>query len=241
MRAAVSAHRLTTRARARRSACAISSSALSPSASAQQLLGLARRVAELEQPVARERPRLLRRRRAGATIGARAGARRVAVDAHLLAQLDDDPLGGALADPRHRLEARRVARRERRRSARAAAPPRAPRARPSGRPPGRTAASGTGRAPARSESRTATSASSRTIRCVCSVTCSPTGGHVAQRLRGDRRAVADAPAQDHDVIGAAHRDLAAQQRDHRARPRERASHSGAQLAWQIATASASAA
>ena len=41
------------------------------------------------------------------------------------------------------------------------------------------------------------------------------GGHVAQRLGGDGGAVADAAAEQQDVVGAAHRDLAAQQADHR--------------------------
>ncbi len=64
--------------------------------------------------------------------------------------------------------------------------------------------------------------------------------HVAQRLCRDGRAVADAVAQDHDVVGAAYGHLSAQQRDH-APARASALDSGAQLAWQIATASASAA
>ena len=42
---------------------------------------------------------------------------------------------------------------------------------------------------------------------------------MAQRLGRDRRAVADAAAQDDDVVGAPHRDLAAQQRDHAPTPR----------------------
>ena len=42
---------------------------------------------------------------------------------------------------------------------------------------------------------------------------------VAQRLGRHRRAVADAPAEDHHVIGAAHRDLASQQGDHARGPR----------------------
>src|ERR1019366_859909 len=66
------------------------------------------------------------------------------------------------------------------------------------------------------------------------------GRHVAQRLAGDGQAVADIGAQHDHVVGAAHRHLAAQQRDH-APTRARALASGAQLAWQTATASASAA
>ena len=162
-----------------RSACAISSSALSPSRVARAAASTSpRRVAELEQPVARER-RAARRR---------AGPRRardlldaVAVRAaDLLAQLDDDPLGRALADPRHRLEARRVAGRDRADQLARRARPTAPPARPSGRPPGPPAASGTGRAPARSEKPYSASASSRTIRCVCSVASAPTAGTCAR-------------------------------------------------------------
>ena len=63
---------------------------------------------------------------------------------------------------------------------------------------------------------------------------------VAQRLGGDREPVADAAAGDDDVIAAADRDLAREQRDH-AETFASAAASGAPLAWQIATASASAA
>src|ERR1700683_2475843 len=65
-------------------------------------------------------------------------------------------------------------------------------------------------------------------------------GHVAQRLRGHRGAVADAAAQDNHVVAAAHRDLAVDQRDHAPAPASSLAR-GAQLAWQMATASASAA
>src|SRR4029079_18221314 len=65
-------------------------------------------------------------------------------------------------------------------------------------------------------------------------------GHVAQRLRRDRQPVADAAAQDDDVIAAADRDLALDERDH-AVAFASAACSGAPLAWQMATASASAA
>ena len=47
-------------------------------------------------------------------IGASAPALAPPFTLDLLAQLDDDPLGGPLADARDRLEASRVARRERR-------------------------------------------------------------------------------------------------------------------------------
>ena len=140
---------------------------------AQQLLGLAGRVAELEQPVARER-------RAVPLAAARDDRRRPAPappstptfsrSSTMIRSAVRLPIPGTAwkraASPAA-IAADQLARRARRR---------APPARPSGRPPAPTAASGTGRAPARSESRTATSASSRTIRCVCSVTCSPTAG-----------------------------------------------------------------
>ena len=75
----------------------------------------------------------------------------------LLAQLDDDALGGALADAGHRLEPRRVAGRDRvQELARRAA--REHRERDlRARRPGRRSASGTARAPPRSRSRTGAS------------------------------------------------------------------------------------
>ena len=65
-------------------------------------------------------------------------------------------------------------------------------------------------------------------------------GDLAQRLGRDGQAVAD-PARglDHHVVGAADRDLAGDERDHPATAA--AAASGAWLAWQMATASASAA
>ena len=65
------------------------------------------------------------------------------------------------------------------------------------------------------------------------------GRDVAQRLGRDGEPVADAAAVDDDVVGAAHRDLALEQGDHAVAAS--AAASGARLAWQIATASASAA
>ena len=78
------------------------------------------------------------------------------------------------------------------------------------------------------------------------------GRDVAQRLGRDREPVADAAAGDDDVVGAADGDLAGEEGDHQthrpsgggaSRPPRRASAAviGAALAWQIATASASAA
>ena len=68
----------------------------------EQLLGLQRRVAEVDQAVAGEaRGRRRRRGQRRDLLLERAG--------DLLAQLDDDPLRGPLADPGHRLEALGVA------------------------------------------------------------------------------------------------------------------------------------
>ena len=74
-----------------------------------------------------------------------------------------------LPTPGHGLEEARVAGRDRAEHGARPARRRAPRARASGRPPGRRAAAGTGRARPASAKPTSTSASSRTIRCVCSV------------------------------------------------------------------------
>ena len=75
---------------------------------------------------------------------------------------------------------------------------------------------------------------------MCSDTARPDAGDLAQRLGRDGQAVAD-PARglDHHVVGAADRHLAGDERDHPATAA--AAASGAWLAWQMATASASAA
>ena len=91
-----------------RSACASSSSALSPR----------RQASSCSASAARSRARAALRAPAprGASCGgARAGRADAGLRrrADLLAQLDDDPLGGALADPGHGLEARGVAGRDR--------------------------------------------------------------------------------------------------------------------------------
>ena len=67
----------------------------------EQLLGLLEREAEPDQALARQQPRVVTARDPDRVVGGRR--------ADLLAQLDDDPLGGALADPRHGLEPRGVA------------------------------------------------------------------------------------------------------------------------------------
>ena len=136
----------------------------------EQRLRLGGRVAELEQAVAGQQARVVAARGRGSPTVASAG------DADLLAQLDDDPLGRALADPRHGLEAGRVARRERRdQVARRAAGQDGQRDLRARRTARRSAA-GTGRAPPRWRSRRARSASSRTMRWACSVTRRPTAG-----------------------------------------------------------------
>src|SRR5262249_7394184 len=64
-------------------------------------------------------------------------------------------------------------------------------------------------------------------------------GDLAQRLGRDREPVADAARRlDDDVVGAADRHVAGDERDH---PASAAAASGAGVAWQMATASASAA
>src|SRR5690349_7380289 len=68
---------------------------------AQQLVRLGGRVAKLEQPFAGEPARLLRLAAAGEDLLL---GRLLGVGGDLLAQLDDDALGGALADPRNHLE-----------------------------------------------------------------------------------------------------------------------------------------
>ena len=76
--------------------------------------------------------------------------------------------------------------------------------------------------------------------------CLPRAGHGLQRLGRDREAVADAAGLDHDVVGPADQDLAADRGDHptgtsRLPGGSSACAGRAWPAWQIATASASAA
>ena len=205
--------------RASRSAAASSSSAVSPARLAQQPVGLAGVEAELEQPVAGDRARV---------VGAAHDDRPVVGlgDARLLAQLDDDPLGRALADPRHGLEARRVAGRERRQqlARRAAA----------------EHCLGDLRADAldadQQQEQVALLLGREAVelervvaddQVAVEADRRPDGRHVAQRLGADREAVADARRRlDDDVVGAADRDVAGDQRDHRAPPPPRARRSG---------------
>ena len=68
----------------------------------------------------------------------------------------------------------------------------------------------------------------------------PEGSDTGQRLRGDRQAVANPAAHERHVLEAALGDLSAKQRDHPVAAVS-AAERGAWLAWQIATARASAA
>ena len=161
--------------------------------------------------------------------------------ADLLAQLDDDPLGRALADPRNRLEAGRVAGGERREQLAR---------RPAGehrerdlraRPTGRRAASGTAPAPPRWRTRTGRARRRGPPDGCAARTSWPTRRHLPERLGGDRQPVADAAAVDDHVVGAPDRHRAGDQRDHAGAPATAPPASGARLRSQIATASASAA
>ena len=82
------------------------------------------------------------------------------------------------------------------------------------------------------------SASSRTCRCVSSVTSSAPSA-LRERARGREQPVADAADVEHEPVRVERDGPPAQPRDHR-RPPASAS-SGDASAWQIATASASAA
>ena len=86
------------------SAWAIRSSVVSPGGAVEQLVGLLGREAEADQAVAGEHPRVVAAGDHDRIVGGRG--------ADLLAQLDHDPLGGALADALHGLEPRGVAGRD---------------------------------------------------------------------------------------------------------------------------------
>ncbi len=201
-----------------------------------------RRVAEVDEAVAGEH--------AGIVAGPRtaiAGTPSVELAGDLLAQLDDHPLGGSLADPRARpgsASRRRLA--IARRSSR-------------GAPPERIAIATLGPTPeteirCRKRSRSSSVAkpkscieSSRETRWLWSSTSLPLDGHRLERLRGDAEPVADAGRLDDDVVGAADQHLAADRGDH---PTPTLAWPAASIAgrrcvacpaWQIATASASAA
>ena len=200
-----------------------------PSSSSLGLLG---REAEADEAVAGEQPRVVAARDHDRVVGGRG--------ADLLAQLDDDPLGGALADPGHGLQPRRVAGRDggEQLARRAAATAR--RARPSGRRTGRRSAAGTGRArPRRRSRRAAARRRGRSGGCAASPACRRRACGAASRPR--RRAGSRRRRRRRRRGRCAARRPRRQERDHAAAPVATAARSGAPLAWQMATASASAA
>ena len=222
---------------ARRSAAPISSSALSPSRPVEQPLGLRERVAQMHEPVAGECAlvAILRGVAGGTPLGELAR--------NLLAQLDDQSLGGSLADARRGLEALRVPRRDRpqKLSRRAAGEDRYRhlRADPGDRDEvEEEIALLLVREPVQGQRVVA----GDQVR-VQGGLLSPRG-HGLERLRRDRQAVADAAGLDHDVVGTADEHLAADRGDH---PTWTSDSLAANAcagrvwpAWQIATARASA-
>ena len=155
---------------------------------------------------------------------------------HLLAQLDDDPLGRSLADARDRLEARGVARRDRRDQL-------------AGRPAGEDGERDLGPHGLHAEQHQEEVALLLRVESVERELVVAhdemrvqrgrlaRGGNVLERLGRDGEAVADAAAVDHDVVGTADGDVAADERDHPVI----AIATGAWLRSQMATARASAA
>ena len=173
---------------------------------AQQLVGLDDAEAELDEPVARQPARVVAARdhdllRAAPTA------------ADLLAQLDDDPLGRALADPRHGLQPRDVAGGERldQLARRAAAEHRERDLRADGL-----------HADQREEQialllgREAEERERVVAHDEMAVQRDRLADRrdLAQRLGRDRQPVADPAGQDDDVVGAADGDLAADECDH---------------------------
>ena len=211
------------------SAWAIRSSGESPGAPSSSLSASWWREAEADEPVAREHPRV---------VAAGDHDRVVGHGADLLAQLDDDPLRRALADPGRRLQPRGVAGGDgaQQVARRAAGEHRERHLRPdrlhADQQQEEVALLLGGEAV--QQHRVVTHDQVRVRRHGL-----PHARHVAQRLGRHRQPVADAAARDDDVVGAADRDRALEQRDHPTLVS--AAASGAPLAWQIATASASAA
>ena len=203
-----------------------------PRAPSSSCLGLLGREAEPDEAVAGEQPRVVAARDHDRVVGGRG--------ADLLAQLDDDPLRRALADARDRLEPRGVAGGERGEQLARRAAGRARRARPSGRPTGRRAAAGTGRAPPRWRSRRAAARRrARSGACAAWPACPPRGPGAASRPRpraGSRRRRTSTTTWSGRRTATSPVTSAIMRR-----PRPAPRRSGAELAWQIATASASAA
>ena len=152
----------------------------------EQLARPPRREAEPDEPVAGEQPRVVAAGDDDRVVGRRG--------ADLLAQLDDDPLRRALADPRARPAAAPCRRRRRRRAARAACRRRAPRAPPSARRDW---------TPISSRNRSRSASDDEAVERQRVVAHDQVGvqrrrladrGRVAQRLGRDREPVADAAA-----------------------------------------------
>src|SRR4051812_8929406 len=194
----------------------------------EQRLGLGQAVAQLDQAVARQRARVVAAR--DGDRARRIGGRR---RADLLAQLDDDALRRALADPGHGLEALGVARGDRgEQLARRAARQHGQRhLRPDRLDAEQQQEQVALLLAAEAEQRDRVVAQDR-VRVQRDVLADRR--HAAQRLGRHGEPVADAAGEDDDVVGPPDGDLAAHQRDH-------AATSPTWLTWQIATASASAA
>ena len=223
---------LETQLRAPRSALASSSSAVSPSAAAS----ISCASAGWKPSSSRPSRAMWRGSSPRVTV---IGAAEVVRHADLLAQLDDDPLGGALADAGHRLQAGDVAGHQRCHEL-----ARGPAAEHGERHlrPHRLHAD-------EREEEVALLLGGEAVereRVVAHHEMGVQGhraahaGDLAQRLGRHGQAVAD-PARglDHHVVGAADRHLSGDERDHPATAA--AAANGAWLAWQMATASASAA
>ena len=227
---AVDARRADAHRRAPFSAWAIRSSGVSPGAPSSSCSASAGAEAEPDEAVAGQQPRVVAAGDHDRVVGRRR--------ADLLAQLDDDPLGRALADAGHRLQPRGVAGGDRgEQLARRAAGEHGERdLRPDGLDPDQhqeQVALGLGGEAVQRERVVADDQ----VGVQRGLLADRRG--VAERLAGDGEPVADAAARDDDVVGPPHGDLAGEQRDHAAAPT--AARSDAPFAWQIATASASAA
>ena len=205
----------------------------------EQLLGLQRRVAEVDQAVAGEAAGI-------APSASPAADLLLERPGDLLAQLDDDPLRGALADPGHGLEAFGVAGGDRSQQlARGAAGERRDgdlRADPADRDQlAEEVALLLGGEAVEGERVVAGD------QLGVQEGVAPGGRDRFQRLGRDGEPVADAAGVDHDVIGPAHQHLAADRGDHpasllRGTSADRSTPPAAGAPpWQIATASASAA
>ncbi len=228
---AVDARRADAHRRAPFSAWAIRSSGVSPGAPSSSCSASDGGEAEADEAVPGEQPRVVAARDHDRVVGRRR--------ADLLAQLDDDPLRRPLADPGHRLQPRGVARGDRgeqlaRRPAREHGE-RHLRARPTGR----RSASGRGRArPRRRSRRAAARRRARSGGCAASPACRPRACGAASPTRPTagsrrRRTTTTTWSVRRTATSPVRSAIMPRAPDRRA---ERAP-----FAWQIATASASAA